>query len=99
MTLGRFTEFPSLASLVGKVTGMAFNGGSFSFTDSTLFFCLLGMKQPIRCYEAVKTEEQTESWLHLPLNCWKETRTQQKYDRGTAGWVMDKSWGRVSGVS
>lgn len=47
----KVTEFPSLASLVDKVTGMALNDDSFPFTDSTLFFCLLGMEHLSRCYE------------------------------------------------
>lgn len=46
----KVTEFPSLASLVDKVTGMALNDDSFPFTDSTLFFCLLGVAHPTRCY-------------------------------------------------
>lgn len=31
------TEFPSLVSFVDKVTGVALDGGSFLFTDSTVF--------------------------------------------------------------
>lgn len=46
----KVTEFPSLASLVDKVTGMALNDDYFPFTDSTLFFCLLGVVHPTRCY-------------------------------------------------
>lgn len=47
----KVTEFPSLAFLVDKVTGMALNDDSFPFTDSTLFSCLLGLEHPTGCYE------------------------------------------------